>query len=231
LKMENTPSLLAIAAALILSLVFILPSQAQPETAPPASLSGRLHDDTDRRLVAKGLVDVAAMDQDIVVDLKYAGQDNFTGQPLYRTSRCYLRQETADKLVRANREFQTMGYRIKIFDAYRPYAVQKMLWAKVAKKYRPFIADPAYGSRHNRGVAVDITLVDKAGGEVEMPTGFDQFGPACHRNYQGSSPAAMENRRLLTEVMTRHGFLPEDIEWWHFDDRDLLAAPILNIPF
>ena len=235
MKTENGSSLFAIIAAVIFSLIFIIPSHAEKNSI--AEMTNRMVHQTQpidqiaKKMVDKGLVDVAEWDGSIVVDLKYATEDNFTGGRLYDSSRCYLRKGTALKLIAANRAFKKMGYRIKIYDAYRPYSVQKILWQKVAKKYRMYIADPQTGSRHNRGVAVDMTLVDSSGQELAMPTGFDQFGPRCQRDFRGCSRAVMANRRLLTDVMIENGFLPEAIEWWHFDDQEQLDAPILDVVF
>ena len=125
-------------------------------------------------LEIQGLVRVYDIDPTIVIDLRYATENNFTGKQVYPVSVCLLRKETARKLAAANAEFNKDGYRIKIWDAYRPPSVQKIFWELVPDER--YVANPAQGgSRHNRGGAVDITLVDKGGREIEMPSDFDDF--------------------------------------------------------
>lgn len=176
-----------------------------------------------------GLVYVVDEDPTIIIDLKYATTDNFTGKKVYNYSACMLQKNTMKKLINANNEFKSLGYAIKIWDAYRPSDVQKNLWELV--KDRRFIADPnLYGSRHNRGAAIDITLVDSTGKELEMPTKFDEFNESAFRNSK-MSDAARKNLDLLTTIMVKNGFKTIETEWWHYDDSDADSYPILNIPF
>lgn len=175
-----------------------------------------------------GLVYVVDEDPTIIIDLKYATTDNFTGKKIYPYSVCMLQKNTMKKLINANKEFKELGYTIKIWDAYRPSDVQKNLWELV--KDRRFIADPnLYGSRHNRGAAVDITLVDSTGRELEMPTKFDEFNEKAFRNSKMSDTARI-NLDLLTTIMVKNGFKTIETEWWHYDDSDADSYPILNIP-
>ncbi len=176
-----------------------------------------------------GLVVVSNYDNSFVIDLRYATENNFTGKPVYKTNVCALQKNTLSKLIAANDEFKALGYKIKIWDGYRPADVQKYFWSIV--KDRRYIASPyVNGSRHNRGTAVDITLVDSKGNELEMPTGFDQFNTSAHRDNANISEAAKNNLILLTEVMKKHGFTTIETEWWHYDDEDSNKYPILNIP-
>jgi D-alanyl-D-alanine dipeptidase len=175
------------------------------------------------------LVKIQDIDDGILVELRYASADNFLGRGVYPADVALLRRETAVKLARANAELMTLGYRIKVWDAYRPYHIHQLLWNAAGDK-RHFFADPRYGSIHNRGAAVDITLVTVRGEEVQMPSDFDDFSGRGHRYYQGMSPEARENMKLLTDVMVRHGFTYLDIEWWHFVDRDWWLYPILDLP-
>lgn len=176
-----------------------------------------------------GLVVVSNYDNSFVIDLRYATENNFTGKVVYKTNVCALQKITLSKLIAANDEFKALGYKIKIWDAYRPADVQKYFWSIV--KDRRYIASPyVNGSRHNRGTAVDITLVDSKGNEIEMPTGFDQFNTSAHRDNPNISETAKNNLILLTEVMKKHGFTTIETEWWHYDDEDSNKYPILNIP-
>jgi D-alanyl-D-alanine dipeptidase len=121
----------------------------------------------------------------------------------------------AEALVKANDELLSKGYRIKFFDCYRPYSVQKKMW-----KIFPnpgYVADPKGGSIHNRGAAVDITLVRSAGGRVDMGTKFDHFGKEAHHSYTALSKTVLGNRKLLRETMEKHGFKIIRTEWWHYN--------------
>ena len=176
-----------------------------------------------------GLVFVVDEDPTIVIDLKYATTNNFTGKKIYNQSACVLQEGTMAKLKKANTEFKTLGYRIKIWDAYRPADVQKYFWTLVPDSR--FIANPNQaGSRHNRGAAVDITLVDNKGNELVMPTKFDTFTEKAYRNAP-MSKEAKDNLEILTRIMTKNGFNPIETEWWHYDDSEADKYPILNIPF
>lgn len=164
-----------------------------------------------------GFVLLKDMDSDFVIDLRYAGNNNFTKKIVYPYSICVLRKCTAEKLVRATIKFKELGYRIKIWDAYRPVSVQIMFWNLV--KDSRYVADPYDGgSIHNKGCAVDITLVDKSSNEIEMPSDFDDFSSKAFRTNQSITETARKNLKLLTDVMTECGFTTIDSEWWHFND-------------
>jgi D-alanyl-D-alanine dipeptidase len=188
--------------------------------------SARMPLETARSL--HDLVRVEDIDSEIVLDLRYATSNNFTGQAVYPVNIALLRRGTALKLAAANVQLMEQGYRLKLWDAYRPYHLHKLLWELAGDKCY-FFADPKYGSIHNRGAAVDVTLVDLNGREVEMPTDFDDFSGRAHR-YVPMSPAARANLDLLTEVMTANGFLCIDFEWWHFEDASWWQYPILDLP-
>ncbi|MBK5241419.1 M15 family metallopeptidase [Clostridium sp.] len=174
-----------------------------------------------------GLVNVANMDSSFIFDLKYATKDNFTKTEVYPLKVCVLQRETALKLISANNEFKKLGYRIKIWDAYRPMYVQKIFWDIV--KDEKFVANPKNGSRHNKGTAVDITLVDDLGIELKMPSKFDDFSDKACRNNESMDEEERKNINLLTEVMKRHGFITIDSEWWHFDDINHYKYEITDI--
>lgn len=162
---------------------------------------------------------------DFVFDMKYATDANFLKAKVYDCDECYLRMKTIKNLIDANTEFQSLGYKIKLFDCYRPLDIQKKMWEIVPNT--DYVADPKKGSIHNRGGAVDITLVDSDGKELDMGTSFDFFGPEAAHNYQGVSRKIRKNRTLLKEIMLKHNFKSFDSEWWHYNlvdsNKDKLA--------
>ena len=178
---------------------------------------------------ADELVDVEKMIPGIVLDIRYATTNNFTGQRLYPFAKCYLRRAAAEKLRAAQTELAASGYGLKIFDGYRPLAVQRKMWAVFPQP--GYVADPKKGSRHNRGAAVDVTLIRLAdGSELEMPTPYDDFTERAHRNFIDLPADAIRHRQLLEAVLTRHGFVGLPTEWWHFDDADWRNYPLLDRP-
>jgi zinc D-Ala-D-Ala dipeptidase len=179
-----------------------------------------------------GLVELIKRDPSIRLDLRYATTNNFTGRVLYGQARAFLQLVAADALVRAHRRAQADGLGLTIFDAYRPWAVTKALWDATAPAQRDYVANPAKGSRHNRGCAVDLTLHDRATGVLlEMPSAFDHFGQRAHRDYAGATPAATSNRARLAGYMEAEGFIGLSNEWWHFDYRDWADYPVLDVAF
>ncbi len=175
------------------------------------------------------LVDVTNLIPGIVLDIRYATTNNFTGQKLYPVARCCLQREAAEKLKLVQDELRDMGYALKIFDGYRPLSVQKKMWA--IYPHPGYVADPAKGSRHNRGAAVDLTLIRLDGSPVLMPTDFDSFTEQAHRNSQDVPAEAIKNRELLERVMQEHGFVGLDTEWWHFDLRHYQKYKIMDIDY
>lgn len=162
----------------------------------------------------KRLVDLASLG--FPLDVRYATSDNFMRTQLYPVARTYLRAPAATALSAARKELAAQGIGIKVFDGYRPYRVTKAMWEPIRNP--DYVADPAKGSRHNRGAAVDLTLIDlKTGAELAMPTGYDDFTPRAHHDFTDLSPEVLRNRALLRDVMVRHGFEPLPSEWWHYD--------------
>ncbi len=174
------------------------------------------------------LVEVRSINPNIQLDIRYATDSNFTHQRLYPVAKCYLRKEAAESLSAVQKELEKMGLGLKVFDGYRPLSIQKKMW-KIFPDDR-YVANPATGSRHNRGAAVDVTLVDSLGHELEMPTGFDDFTDRAHRDYNNLPKNEIQNRKFLQEVMERHGFVGLSTEWWHFDLKDWKKYPIVDIP-
>jgi D-alanyl-D-alanine dipeptidase len=146
-----------------------------------------------------------------VLDLRYATKDNFTGEVMYPVARCRLRRAVAERLAKAEAALEAKGRRLLVWDCYRPTSVQEKFWKKVHDER--YVADPKKGSRHSRGAAVDVGLVDKDGKAVSLPTKFDDFSEAAHRDRALKNPEA----KLLDRVMTDAGFVGMPTEWWHFD--------------
>lgn len=160
-------------------------------------------------------VSLRVIDSTFIYDLKYATLDNFLKEKVYDCDDCLLRYATIKKLLKAHNEFKKLGYKIKFFDCYRPLSIQKKMW-KIYPDKR-YVADPKKGSNHNRGTAVDITLVDSLGVDLEMGTDFDHFGNKAHHAYPYLSKKTLENRKLLKSVMESHGFWSITSEWWHYN--------------
>lgn len=163
---------------------------------------------------------------DFVYDMKYATTDNFLKAKVYDCAECFLRLKTVKALVKANSKFIQKGYRIKIFDCYRPLDIQKKMWQIVSNP--EYVADPAKGSIHNRGGAVDITLVDNNGKALDMGTPFDFFGPEASHNYQFLSDEVKHNRLVLKQIMQENGFVSFDSEWWHYNLQNASKDKVSN---
>jgi D-alanyl-D-alanine dipeptidase len=158
--------------------------------------------------------DVALADSSILLDLKYATTGNFVETQLYDCPRCLLRPEAANALIKAHRELKEKGYGFKMYDCYRPRPIQWKLWEKVPD--RRYVADPRKGSMHNRGAAVDLTLTDSTGLELDMGTPFDFFGKKAYHAYLDLPEEVLKRRALLKTTMERHGFQSTKTEWWHY---------------
>lgn len=154
------------------------------------------------------------------------------GTPFYSQARAFLQRPAAEAVVRANKELKKYGYGIIIHDGYRPWYVTKMFWDGTPADKHEFVADPAEGSRHNRGCAVDLSLYDlKTGQEVAMPSGYDEMSERSYPDYTGGTKPETERRDLLRRVMDSQGFTVYRSEWWHFDYKDHAKYPIMNVPF
>lgn len=179
-------------------------------------------------VVPADLVDLQSVNPRIRIDLRYATADNFVGKAMYRTSKCFLRREVAECLSKVQAELETLGLGLKVWDGYRPLSVQKEFWKLVPDER--YVASPVKGSRHNRGAAVDLTLVDRDGRELEMPTKFDDFTENAGA-FAPCSESAAENRKLLQRVMKAHGFEILPTEWWHFDAAGWERYEVLDLSF
>jgi zinc D-Ala-D-Ala dipeptidase len=167
---------------------------------------------------------------DLVEDLRYATDDNFLKKAVYpKESRCLLLEDAAKRLKEVADALAKKGFRLKVWDCYRPHAVQLEMWSIFPK--RGYVADPNRGgSMHNRGGAVDLTLVTKDGKDVEMPSAFDTFNRTAHLSYQGGTELSRKNRQILRDAMVDAGFVKNPMEWWHWETPDALEHPILDEP-
>lgn len=178
------------------------------------------------------LVELITLDPTLELDIRYGRHDNFMGRPVYDQARAFLQRPAAEALVQIQRTLVLQGYGLLIFDGYRPWSVTRLFWDELPEEKHLYVADPARGSRHNRGCAVDLTLIELETKEpVPMPTEFDEMSERAHLDYAGCSETEGYYRELLQRVMTQGGFLSFDPEWWHFDHPDWPHYPILDLPF
>lgn len=194
----------------------------QPKSTAPSSTKGE-----SPALPGHDFVDLAVFIPGVVVELPYATENNFFKKRFYNSNRCLLRRGVAERLLAAQRELNAQGLGLKIWDGYRPRSVQYEFW-KTLPDAR-YVADPNKGSRHNRGAAVDVTLIDlKTGKELPMPTGYDDFTPKAAADFKLTSPETTKNRALLQHIMVKHGFEIFPSEWWHFDAKGWEQFPLEN---
>jgi D-alanyl-D-alanine dipeptidase len=178
------------------------------------------------------LVELTTLDPAIHLDIRYATENDFLGTPVYTQARAFMQRPAAEALVRALHKLKPLGYGLLIHDAYRPWYVTKIFWDATPPEGKIFVADPAQGSRHNRGCAVDLTLYDLATGKpVEMPGTYDEMSPRSFPDYPGGTSLQRWHRDLLRRAMESEGFTVYEHEWWHFDYKDWHEYPILNIKF
>ena len=178
------------------------------------------------------LVELVTLDPSIKLDIRYATANNFLGTPVYTQARAFLQRPAAEALLRAHRELKAHGYGLIIHDGYRPWYVTKIFWDATPNDKKIFVADPAKGSNHNRGCAVDLSLYDlKTGKEVEMPSGYDEMSDRAYADYPGGTAAERARRALLRKTMENQEFKVNPDEWWHFDYKDWNEYPILNVKF
>jgi len=176
------------------------------------------------------LVDLAAFDKYLQLDIRYATANNFMAKPLYPVARAMLQRPAAEALTRAHARLRSAGYGLIALDAYRPWQVTREMW-DTHPLDRAYLSDPLKGSRHNRGCAIDITLYDlTTGKEVAMPSAYDEFTERAHPDYKGGTPEQRKLRDLLRSAMEAEGFTVYQNEWWHFDYHGWEAYPVLNRP-
>jgi D-alanyl-D-alanine dipeptidase len=176
------------------------------------------------------LVDLKKAIPSIVLDIKYATTHNFMKEVMYPEARAFARKPVAEQLKKIQAYLKTKGYGLKIYDAYRPYAITVAFYNKASDKN--FVANPAKGSKHNRGCAVDLTLIDlKTGKEVEMPTPYDSFSTAASPHFKDLPKHVIKNRDFLIATMQANGFKVIYNEWWHFDFNNWPNYDLMDIPF
>jgi len=178
------------------------------------------------------LVELTKLDSTIKLDIRYAGTNNFLGSKLYDEPRAFLQRPAAEALVRASRTLRTLGYGLLVHDVYRPWYVTKIFWDATPDSLRWLVANPAQGSKHNRGAAVDLTLYDiESGRTVEMPSTYDESTTRAKADYPGGTSVQRWYRSLLRRALEHEGFVANPLEWWHFDYKDWKDYPIMNLPF
>jgi len=204
---------------IIFGLLFCFTSlQAQNEAYTDEESTAQISDTT--------FVNLRDYSNDFIYDMKYATEDNFLKAKVYDCAECMLRLKTVKALIAANNDFLKKGYRIKLFDCYRPLDIQKKMWEIVSNP--EYVADPKKGSIHNRGGAVDISLVDITGKEVDMGTSFDFFGIQASHNFKQLSKQILAKRAYLKKTMIKNGFNSFDSEWWHYNLKTGLKDKVAN---
>ncbi|WP_258102192.1 M15 family metallopeptidase [Marinoscillum pacificum] len=173
-------------------------------------------------------VKLKELDKSFAYDMRYATDNNFLKEAVYDCADCVIRKIVADSLMKANEYFKSKGYTIQFFDCYRPLDVQKKMWKVLPNS--TYVANPQYGSIHNRGGAVDITLIDVEGNSLNMGTEFDHFGEEAHHAYQDLPDEVLANRKLLKEGMIKFGFNPIRSEWWHYNFGPSKQYEVSNFP-
>lgn len=177
------------------------------------------------------MIELKSIIPSLVYDLKYGTQENFTKEVLYnQQTKTFLRLPVARALQQVQEDLAKKGYGLKIWDAYRPYSITKKMWDLI--KDERYVANPSKGSGHNRGLSVDLTLINlNTKKELDMGTGFDHFTDTAHHNFKNLSPEVLENRKLLKEIMEKNGFKALDTEWWHFSWPNTRCYEVLDLEF
>ena len=239
MRKARFPALLALALALWASAVWsadetgvfrITPVRPLAELRPLALAAQPPAESGEFR--PSDLVELATLDPTIKLDIRYATSRNFLGVALYSQARAFLQRPGAEALVRVQRSLAAEGFGLLVHDAYRPWYVTKMFWDATPPDLHKFVADPAEGSRHNRGCAVDLSLYDlKTGRAVDMPSAYDEMTPRAYPTYEGGSSEERRLRDLLRRHMEAEGFAVYEFEWWHYDYRDWKSYAIQNVRF
>jgi D-alanyl-D-alanine dipeptidase len=178
------------------------------------------------------LVELTTLDPTIRLEIRYATSNNLFGTPFYSQARAFLQRPAAEALVRVSAALRPHGYGLLVHDGYRPWSVTKMFWDAAPEDKHIFVADPAAGSKHNRGAAVDLTLYELAtGAPVEMVSTYDETSPRAYPDYPGGTSRQRWHRALLRRAMEAERFAVYETEWWHFDYADWRRYPIGNVAF
>ena len=176
------------------------------------------------------LIDLEEYIPGIKFDIRYATKNNFFGDAVYNVQKAFLRLPAAESLKKAQQELNKMGLGLKIYDAYRPYSVTVKFYEKYPDTN--FVASAWKGSRHNRGCAIDLTIINlKTGKEIDMPTLYDDFTERASINYMDLPEEQIKNRKLLLDIMNHNGFIPYKSEWWHYDFKGWEKFELMDISF
>lgn len=201
---------------------FILVPYAVGQDGPPAEPGKREAD----------LIELIKLDRSIRLDIRYATASNFTGRAVYPEARAFLQRPPAEALAAIHKRLKKEGLGLVIFDAYRPWSITKIFWETVTPEQRIYVADPAKGSKHNRGCAVDLSLYDRRTGKLlPMPSEYDEFSEKAWPTYTGGTEEERANRDKLRGLMEAAGFTVNPNEWWHFDFNDWQSYAIYDISF
>jgi D-alanyl-D-alanine dipeptidase len=223
--MKRAFNLIAIALLLACATTGVAPNKYGLVVVPDFETYERIA----RRDPDKRLVDVEGVVPNVVIDVRYATTNNFMHSTLYPVAKVYLRAPAANALGEVQRDLAREGLGLKVFDGYRPYSVTEKMWEPI--KNEDFVANPAKGSRHNRGAAVDLTLIDlRSGQELAMPTPYDDFTSRARQDFNDLPADVIANRAKLRDAMIRHGFEPLPSEWWHFDYASWRRFELMNVP-
>jgi zinc D-Ala-D-Ala dipeptidase len=215
-------SWLLLTSFLVISSLLVPLSLCARESHPPFGTS----------VDSKQLVELRKLDPSLKLDVRYATKNNFMGRVLYPQARVFLVRPAAEALVRAQAELRKNQQGLVLFDGYRPWSITKKMWDETPPAKRDYVADPVNGSRHNRGCAIDCSLVDlRTGRPLEMPSAYDDFSEKAHPNWAGATPAAKANSHRLRQVLETQGFQIYPLEWWHFDFNGYSNYPVLNADF
>jgi D-alanyl-D-alanine dipeptidase len=219
-----------------LLLLLLLPGLliAQSESRNPYKLPLIVDQESYESSIAKDssmqMVNLKEAVPDLILDIRYATKNNFTGEIIYTSAEAWARKPVAEALAKAQKAFKSKGVTIKVFDAYRPYAATLRFYEVYPDTN--FVAAPWHGSRHNRGAALDVTLVDlKTGKALAMPTPFDDFTEKAAPDYAELPEEVLANRKLLIQTMQQYGFSVYPFEWWHFDFQGWEKFPLMNLAF
>ncbi len=178
------------------------------------------------------LVEITRIDSTIKLDIRYATSQNFMKRPMYTEPRAFLQKPAAEALMHVQRALRARGFGLIVFDGYRPWSVTKEFWDETPADKHGFVADPKQGSKHNRGCAVDLSLINlKNGKEIVMTSPYDDFTEKASPGYRGGSRTQRRLRDMLRSAMEKEGFAVDKGEWWHFDYKDWRSYDVLDIPF
>lgn len=178
------------------------------------------------------MIELVKLDKTIKLDIRYATANNFVGRAVYPEPRAFLQRPAAEALLKVHEWLKRQNLGLVIYDGYRPWSITKLFWEVVPAEKRIFVADPAKGSKHNRGCAVDLGIYElKTGNAVPMPSGYDEFTERASPDYAGGTDEERQNRDKLIQLMHAHGFTVNPNEWWHYDYSGWQEYAIYDISF